>query len=126
MDIPSVIPPDRLLQLRLGVDPRRADIFALMSRASGELRDREGPADVLLDATWAGDVGRDLDVEFLSWIVLHYDRVRMFAIVVDDVAACSDRLRRLAWVSGKAFGVFPNEPAAHDWLRSRPWPDDAE
>jgi hypothetical protein len=126
MDMPSRAASDRVLQLSFGVDPRRADIFQVMMRAAGELRDREGPSDVLVDASWVGDVEESLDNEFLSWIVLHYDRVRLFAIVVEDVACCAVRLRKLEWVSGKPFGIFADEPAARDWLRSRPWPAETE
>jgi len=91
--------------------------------ASGEIREREGPSDVLVEATWVGKLEASLDTEFLSWIVLHYEHVRLFAVVVED-ECCAARIRRLEWVSGKSFGIFASESSARDWLGSRPWPDE--
>jgi hypothetical protein len=126
MDMPSRPQSDRLVQVSFGVDPQRSDIFHVLMRAAGELRDRDGASDVLVDASCVGDVEDSLDTEFLSWIVLHYERVRLFAIVVEEVACCAVRLRKLEWVSGKPFGIFADEPAAQEWLRSRPWPAEIE
>jgi hypothetical protein len=118
--------PDRLLQLRFGVEPQRLEILRLLTRASDELRERDGPTDVLVDATWVGGLDLGLDVDFLSWIVVHYSRLRLFAIVVDDLACCEARLRKLELLSAKTFGVFAAELAAKHWLATQPWPDDVE
>jgi hypothetical protein len=115
--------PDRLLQLRFGVEPQRAAVFQLLARASGELREREGACDVLVDATWVGGLDLALDIEFLSWIVLHYKQLRFFAIVVNDVEGCTPRLHKLELLSGKTFGIFAAQPVAEQWLAERPWPE---
>lgn len=125
MDMPCLPAADRLLQVRLGFEPSPSDLFMVLQRASGELRSREDATDVLVDATWCGKVAGQLDAEFLSWIVIHYDRLRMFAVVVDDVGACEARVQRLAWVSGKPIAVFAREDAAREWLHGHPWPSEA-
>jgi hypothetical protein len=121
---PTSTQPDRLLQLRFGFEPERDDIFRVLSRASGLLSEREGACDVLVDATLVGKLDTALDIEFLSWIVMHYKQVRLFAIIVADVGCCEARVRKLDLVSGKSFVVFPAEGPAKDWLGSQPWSDD--
>ncbi len=117
--------PDRLLLLRFGVEPQRIQILQVLSRASEELRGRDAPCDVLVDAKWVGGIDLTLDVEFLSWIVVHYAQLRLFAIVVDEIDCCEARVRKLELLSGKTFGIFVAEAEATSWLASKPWQDDA-
>lgn len=121
MNEPNVRP-ERVLVLRFGVEPKRIEVLQVLARASDDFRSRRGACDVLVDASRVGGLDLTLDVEFLSWIVVHYAQLRSFAIVLDDLDCCTARLRKLEKLSGKTFAIFAAEPEATAWLESRPWP----
>lgn len=107
--------PERIVCIRFGPYPSRQTVVTKLAQVATAMRARR-IYDVLVQAQELEELERELDREFLNWIVLNFDRLRRFAVVTPS-ASC-ERVDRLAFITGKEFRLFEAPFEARNWLRT--------